>query len=328
MASSVWPWLLGAAGLCWVATAAAQEQRSYDWLRGYRVEAECPSEQEFRQRLSARVGRSLVDAFARLRLEVTILRGQGSGMLTGRLRVRDDTGAISTREVEGQACSSVLEALSLVAALSADAAPPLQTVAPAAEPEDTPPVLARVGKDGLELGPVAFAVLDTAAAPGVALGVGGGVSLSWLGNGFWSPRLQLSALLMQSRQPLASSAAQSEGVESEFFVSALNATLCPLQLLAGSHGSLRPCVEFEAGRITGAATGAALALQNERHGVWLNSGLNLRASLALWGPFELASSFGASLPWVRHEFFLAPDTMIFQVPALGWRATGSLAAAF
>jgi len=44
--------------------------------------------------------------------------------------------------------------------------------------------------------------------------------------------------------------------------------------------------------------------------------------------FEPDRSRTVKLPWVRHEFFFAPDIVAFRVPALGWRAAGSVTAMF
>jgi hypothetical protein len=160
-------------------------------------------------------------------------------------------------------------------------------------------------------------------APSPALGAGVGINLDWQQEGIWSPWLQLSGEVLQSSQQLRGTALQSE-----LQITALNTTLCPLRLLAHDTWSLRPCVALEAGRITGTGTGSALLRREERHGLWLSSGVSLRAAVSLWAPLELSTALGATLPWVRHEFFFAPDIVAFQVPALGWRATGSLTGMF
>jgi hypothetical protein len=48
----------------------------------------------------------------------------------------------------------------------------------------------------------------------------------------------------------------------------------------------------------------------------------------LWGPLTLGAAIGATFPCVRHAFFLEPDTLVYRVPTLGWRAGASLTASF
>jgi hypothetical protein len=294
-------------------------------LRGYDVIAACPSEQAFRRTLQQRVSQPLSDAFARVRLELRVAWTADARMLVGRLSVKDAAAVVTTREVESGSCASIIEALSLVAALSADGSPRPELVA-AAQPRDqgaTSPVSARAERSEFRAGPTLLALMDSAAAPSPALGVGVGINLLWQRQGSWSPWLQLSGERLQNRQRLGDTA-----LESQLELTALNATLCPLQLLAHETWSLRPCVALEGGRITGTGTGSALVQRAARHAVWLSSGLSLRAGVSLWGPLELSTSVGATLPWVRHEFFFAPDIVAFRVPALGWRAAGSVTAMF
>ena len=308
--------------------ARAEAARSFDWLRSYDVVAGCPSEQTFRQGLAARVERPVSEAFARLRLEIEIHPIRDSRAWIGILRVRnEDARLLTERELSGTSCASVSEALSLVAALSADAAAPPEhatSLEAVAEPRDRgaaarPAAPARAFKTGL----AALALVDSAAAPGVATGLGVGAQLEWLHDGGWSPWLQLAGVRLVSREAL-----DGGQIQARFVVTALQAEVCPWRLLGGSFWALRPCVGLEAGSISGAGAGPAVARTIGRRGLWLSSALSLRGSLRVWGPLELAATLGATLPWVRHEFLLAPDTFAFAIPGFGWRGAGSLAATF
>jgi hypothetical protein len=313
-----------------LAAVRAESAPTYDWLRRYEVPAGCPTEPAFRHALAERVGWPLADAFARLRLEVEIRRSAGGSSWQGRSSVKDESDTTTTRSVAGASCEAVVEALSLIAALSVGSAPPPEPPSPEAPLGSAEPAAdagaaqpARGTQDGLRLGPVAWLLLDTAVAPQAAMGLGAGVSLHWQREGSWSPELQVGVLQLHSEQPPAAPA-----LGSRFEVTAVHANLCPLELLSSNTWSVRPCLEVEGGRISGTGVGSSLLRRTERRGPWLSSGVSLRAAAAVWGPLSLAASAGATLPWVRHEFFVEPDRLIFRVPSLGWRATGSLAATF
>lgn len=313
--------------LCGVSPARAEAARSFDWLRSYEVVAGCPSEQAFRQSLAARVEQPVSEAFARLRLEIEVHRARDSHVWLGALRVRnEDAQLLSEREVSGASCASVSEALSLMAALSADASAPLdQPTTPEAVPErrDHGTTAAPAAARDFRTGVAALALADSAAAPGIATGLGVAIQIEWQHQSGWSPGLQLAASRLENRQTL-----DSGQIHARFVVTALQASACPWRVLGDSSWALRPCAGLEAGSISGAGTGVAVARTIARRGLWLSSELSLRGSLKIWGPLELATSLGATVPWVRHEFFLAPDRVVFGIPRLGWRGTGSLAATF
>jgi hypothetical protein len=319
-------WLPGV----WVPSARAEparvpeSARVYDWLRGYDVADSCPSEPVFRRGLGERLGRPLGEAFARLRLEVKITRDARESGWLGQLRVKDETGTATTRAIEGASCDSVFAALSLLAALSADGDPAPDPVPSFEIVSDTgSSVRAEREREGLHAGPAVWALLDSAVAPQLATGFGAGVRLEWRSDEVWSPELQLGALSLRSeRQPGASS------LGSRFAVTALQTSFCPLRVLSGQTWSVRPCVQLEGGRISGAAVGPALVRSTERHGLWLSSGASLQGEGVLWGPLTLGAAIGATFPGVRHEFFLEPDTLVYRVPAVGWRAGAALTASF
>lgn len=298
--------------------------RVYDWLRRYDVANSCPSELAFRRALAGRLGRGLGEAFARLRLEVKISRGESGNGWVGQLSVTDETGAATTRAIAGASCDSVFAALNLLAALSADGAPAPEPV-PSFEPLVDAGVSLRAERErnGLHAGPTVWALLDSAAAPQLATGFGAGVRLEWRSDDAWSPELQLGLLSLRSeRRPDALP------FGSRFAVSALQTSFCPLRLLSSQTWSARPCVELEGGRISGAGVGSALVRSAERHGLWLSSGVSLEGGAVLGGPLTLGAALGATFPWVRHEFFLEPDTLVYRVPSVGWRAGASLTASF
>jgi hypothetical protein len=316
------------AALFWLSSARAEPARPpeparvYDWLRRYDVADSCPAELAFRRALGERLGRPLGDAFARLRLEVKITSGASGSGWVGQLSVKDETGTATTREIAGASCDSVFAALSLLAALSADGAPAPEPVQSFDTVADTGVSLhAERERGGLRAGPAVWALLDSSVAPQLATGFGAGVLLEWRSDDAWSPELQLGALSLRSERQ-----ADAQSVGSRFAVSALQGSFCPLRVLSSQTWSVRPCVQLEVGRISGEGVGSALARSTERHGLWLSSGASLQGGAVVWGPLTLGAAIGATFPWVRHEFFLEPDTLVYRVPAVGWRAGASLTA--
>jgi hypothetical protein len=318
------------AALFWLSSGHAEPAnprepaRLYDWLRRYDVADGCPAELTFRRALGERLERPLGEAFARLRLEVNITRGASGSGWVGQLSVTDETGAATTREVAGASCDSVVAALRLLAAMSADAAPAPEPVPSIESVVDTGVSLgAERERDGLRVGPAVWALLDSTVAPELATGFGAGLRLEWRSDDVWNPELQIGALSLRSE---ARPDALSFG--SRFALTAVETSFCPLRLLSSHAWSVRPCVQLDIGRISGAGVGSELARSTERHGLWLSSGASLQGDAALWGALTLGAAVGATFPWVRHEFFLEPDTLVYRVPAVGWRAGASLAASF
>jgi hypothetical protein len=318
------------AALFWLSSGRAEpgstlgSARVYDWLRRYDVAEGCPAELAFRRALGTRLERPLGEAFARRRLEVNITGDASGSGWVGQLSVTDEAGTATTREVAGASCDSVFAALSLLAALSADGAPAPEPV-PSVETVTDVGVSPRAERErgGLHAGPAVWALLDGTVAPQLATGFGAGVRLEWRSDDVWRPELQLGALFLRSE-----SRPDALSFGSRFAVSALQTSFCPLRVLASQTWSARPCVQLEVGRISGAGVGSELVRSTERHGLWLSSGASLQGGAVLWEPLTLDAAIGATFPWVRHEFFLEPDTLVYRVPTVGWRAGASLTASF
>ena len=310
-----------------------------EWLVRYEVDAHCPSEGAFREALRSRLRRAPELALRSVRLSVQISASPHAHVWVGRIEVSDGS-VVTTREVEDASCAAVVHAMTLVAALSADGStaseePPPRAVRtparseperPMSVPEDQPASREFEPRAGgkPQLGGAFLAVAQSALGPQVATGVGVGVVFDWPARGIWRPWLQLAgASLEASEAPLGRAK-----VATRFDALLLMAAACPLSILARDGGWLGPCLDLDVGRLTGAGRGRAVAQPAVRHALWLSTGLSLRGVIELWGPLALSTSLGVSAPLTRHEFFFAPDTEAFRVPALGWRATGSLALMF
>jgi len=320
--------------------AAAGPALGAQWLIGYEVVAGCPQESAFRTAVERRLSRPVLATLAGQRLAVTIQGDvDGSRALLGRLAVTDADGLTSTRAVQASSCEELVEALSLVAALSAEAAavgdssnasplsgPPLEpgAVLAATAVDRAPTAGVTPPSDALRLAPTLFVLMQSAATPEPALGIGFGLSVAWPRLGGWAPWLQLGGYQLHGGEEETSR----NGVQAEFELLAAQAVACPLRWPAREVWSLQPCAELELGRLVGRGRGSAVAQPKSRSTWWGSTGLALRGEVAPWGPLRLAAAFGATLPLSRHEFFFAPDIVAFRVPALGWQSTLSGALLF
>jgi hypothetical protein len=160
-------------------------------------------------------------------------------------------------------------------------------------------------------------LLQNAATPDPELGFGAALSVPWPARGYWAPWLSLGAYRVQSSELSVGTA----GIRARFELIAAHVVACPVRLAANDFWSLRPCVELDLGQLGGEGDGTALTSNTQRKGIWASSALSLRGEVTPWTPLSISTSIGAVLPWTRHEFYFAPDTVAFRVPKLGFRGT-------
>src|SRR5262245_26229032 len=102
---------------------AASARAENGWLEHYEAAASCPTASTFREFVQQRmVGAG--DTLERLRVRVDVSREQGSGSFVANLRVDDAAGGRVEREVGDPSCAALMQALSLVVALSTDESAP------------------------------------------------------------------------------------------------------------------------------------------------------------------------------------------------------------
>jgi hypothetical protein len=105
-----------------------------------------------------------------------------------------------------------------------------------------------------------------------------------------------------------------------------NVSVCPLRGIGTEALWLRPCLDLEAGRLTGHGSGRAVARGEPRRTPWLAVGTSLRAAIVPFGgPIQLGAALGASLPLFRHEFYFSPGIEGFSVPSVGWNGSAQAA---
>jgi hypothetical protein len=316
----------------WAAPARAGES-----VAGYLAPASCPEEPRWRAALAARVPERVARLLAS-QLRVHITRGGGARALgyTGTLATAGSTGV--EREVRGQTCVEVIEALALVAvltrALDADAAitpppqPPTgdgwllshaQELALAEEPP--PPVPPPAASPRLHWGLSAFTWLGSPAAPGPSLDYGLGVHGEWSGSS-WQPWLMLGAYTGGAQRARA----PGNAAEARFRHLALQAVGCPWRFPRSSALGLRPCLDLDLGRLTGEGIGVASA--RRRSWPWLSTGAELRLEWAPLAELQLAAMLATVIPLTHPRFYFLPELTSFEVPILGFRAGASASLRF
>lgn len=140
-----WLWSVCACA-SFAATAHADSPRGLV----YRAPTGCPPEADFVTQVAARGGRFRPDDERTFEVDV-VLRGEA---FSGSLRLREGERESEAREVTGQSCAEVADALAVVTALAlqpsaasdrAQPPPPVPPPAPALAPEPTPAPPARAG---------------------------------------------------------------------------------------------------------------------------------------------------------------------------------------
>jgi hypothetical protein len=248
----------------------------------------------------------------------------------GELQVKNPPDAVTLRAVDALACPEVVEALSLIAAISLEpelAPSPSQPGFPpraAPDPGPSAPTFTAIAPPPLELGALAVGVAHGAAAPKTALGMGFALAAEWPGVGHFRPSLQMGVYQVQS----GDSDFVEGAVRAHFQLRAAYALFCPVRFPRNGRWALRPCVDLDLGALSGTGNGAGLIRGSEKVGLWASGGLGLQGQAVIWGPLRLSLLFSGVAPFGRHEFFFGPDTLAFRVPAVGWRAAACLGLMF
>lgn len=308
---------------------AAHAEAASTWLESYRAPTSCPSADRFREQVEIRLSGTL-DALAQTRVAVAVSRvASEDGELLWRSVMtvggHGEPGAKS--EVADGSCAALVEAMALVVALHVDAVPRSEPVLALDEPTLSPRARPSTAADGgvsaetLRFGAGVLGGVRSALGPEPALGLGVGVTLEWAGSGVWAPRLELSALYLQTDP------ARLPGETAVRFEALLaSSSLCPVRGLGSDAAWVRACLDLEAGQLTGHGSGRALVRSEQRSAPWLASGASLRAGLSPFGrPLQLGAALGASFPLFRHEFYFAPNIEGFRVPSAGWAGSAQAA---
>ncbi len=317
--------------------AVARAQPTAAPLRiAYRAEAGCPTEADFRARVSARLRRALAEADAASAYVVTLEKRDGR--FVGRLGVRGADGTASDRDVAGDTCDDVVAALAVVTALAIDArtadAPAAVAAPVAAASASTASAPPRPAGSGLARSPAppppAGSARTRPPAPAPAPDAATHLTLGaqfLLGERIGTPAfgarifaeppvgatdhgvapLRFGAgLETASDIPVA-------GGSAAFLLVALAADACPLGATAGAL-HLAPCARVEGGLLAASRRGVAPVRSVTRG--WLAIALPVRARLPLWGPFVLDVEAGMRMPLLRDGLLVQGADVVARPPPL------------
>jgi hypothetical protein len=326
-----------------LATATDLRRSAGQHVAGYHAEPECPSLDAWNAALHARLPPGSHAEELTRRLSIEIRRDEASDP-----RAPSYLGAIDTpgqalspeaRQVRGQSCREVLEALSLIAALALERAAKSgrdagatqgtdagaaasgwelsreQALALSEEPAEPAPLRARA--EGARLGLAVFLLSEAAAAPQPGWNYGLGASVHWDGAG-WQPWVLFGVYAgggERVRVPDVAAVARFERLSSY-------AVGCPVRFPRRTPLAVRPCIDLDLGRLTG--EGQDVSQARRRSSLWVSTGLELRIEWSPFAAFELSGMLGGVLPLSRPRFYFRPQLTAWEVAPLGLRA-GALA---
>jgi hypothetical protein len=308
----------------------------------YSASAGCPDEGAFVARVRARTSRlhppSSGEAASEYRVQVTAREAGARGTLT----VIEPSGATSSREVEGDTCESVVEALALIAALALDpdastaALPPMPAPAPStpkassapaqgAAGGDTPSVISRDTAAGARSEPpalapwaghlaaIAGAELTSGLTPGALVGPALSVEAVWRRRD--RPRAVEPVLDVRLGVSRLAASVPAQVGSARFTWTLGRLEGCPVRVVVGSFEAL-PCVRFDGGDLQAVGLGVDLPRPAASR-LWLSLGALGRLRWTPLAPIFLEVDAGVSAPLVRDRFYFdTPPTTIYDVPAL------------
>jgi hypothetical protein len=294
-----------------------------------RIEFDAPSDcaevSSFYDRVRARTDRvRLAEAGVEaLTLRVRVVRKGAS--VHGQLRMTDEQGASTTREVDGASCIEVVDALSLTATLALDPTaspeappatipPPVEVVTLVATPSRPPPP-GREGSLGFEAGAqlgVAEVISPYLSADGALFvrltsGLGErvsrslGLTLAHFGND-----------IVQSSQDVSAR------------LTTLSLSACPARFDAGGAFSLEPCALFAGGLLSVSSRGVSNPGSALRS--WWSAGALVRAALPVGGGVALEVEAGGAIPLLKRRFILStvPERFLGESPGIsGFASLGA-----
>ncbi len=326
---------------------AAFAQTGVSWQ--YSAPAECPSEREFREQVSANLLRdprtselaSKLNA-GEVRVEVRLEPSEHRASL----RFQEPGLRVVERTIEGDSCGELASGLALITALAfgdpqepsattAGEAPakPTETPPPAViQPSAKPPADSRPPEPSpasdrapasphlnVEVG--AGGWLDTWSAPDLTYGVDAFIRLAPKARTTWS--LRLAGLY-------GASTATVDSRRADFDYLGGRAEGCPISQRLPLRLTAEACVALDLGALRGTGDANSALAEATSHTIfWAAAMISARLRARIAGPVSLEGQAELGLPFVRHEFvFEDPRQRIFQVPAAGFGARLGLGVEF
>jgi hypothetical protein len=285
----------------------------------YEAATDCPTEAEFSERLSGRsanleIAHGSAERSPRLVVRVT----RAKGRVHGELVVDYPDGNEARRTVDGDVCTSVVDALALMSAMTLD---PGAALSPPAEPPPEPPP----AKPPVEID-AAPRALDDERGTHVAIGAAGSavfgmapvaapdasgfVEVTWQRESLASPALRIG--FDYASTPI-SGVASVAGAGVQLARTEVSLDGCPLRWSLAAF-RFAPCVHLEGGGL--AASGVGLIPDRSAVRPWLAAGVLANIQARIGRRFFGELTGGARVPLVRDRFYFEPDvsTTVFQAP--------------
>ncbi|HMI89177.1 MAG TPA: hypothetical protein VK550_34095 [Polyangiaceae bacterium] len=245
--------------------------------------------------------------------------------LRGHLRVVYPDGRASARDVEGESCAEIVDALAIITALDVDPdADKVTTVAPA--PVSPPPPSPDLRQPWAAV-PALAPQASWHVLAGAQLNVTGGIaSMVLTGVPVYFELLRASPALLSPSLAIGferSFTATLNGEQAVADVVLIRGFVlaCPIAWTSGPARA-SPCVRVEAGAIEG--KGSNVVRPASDGGPWWALDFSGRATLKLWGPLLVDAQLGVGAPLLRYDFQLDPNIQLGQVRPWIWRGTMGL----
>ncbi len=312
----------------WSETLLAQ-QAPLPILVSAQLPLECQGTVDFGQRLLARSERLRWANAGERGVVFEVAVQQFPSGLIGQLQIRELTGRVTQRTVQGSTCDGVLDALAFVGAVlveepepapeSPQPTPPPQPVAPPPrepEPIEWPPVSPKVHYDwslGLT-GGVSTATSSSFAQPNI----GARVSVGWATRTL-DPWIMVG--FDQRFHVTENSRFTGSSIDTVFGGWTLHANLSPIRWPAVGGAFVRPLATFEAGQLT--ASNANVNNVVGRSPVsrsWFAAGFGLSGEARLMSSIAVVADLDLVLPLRHVDFYYtvgSEEISSYSVPNLG-----------
>jgi hypothetical protein len=293
----------------------------------------CTSEADFFARVHRRAPGARSGQPGEPTRSFTIILEGAAPSMRGRLSIVRLDGRSSTREVTGESCTDVVDALALITAVDIDPdaarATPSERIAvetfPSTPDEREPPPPTLVAPAPSEPWHVSAGIepsVTAGVAPQPLFGLPVFLELMSPSSGILSPSFALGfERTFNSTTEIPAGDAVFDLVGGFF-------QACPV---AYSSSRLRagPCLRFDAGLLQAAGKkGKSLNSAQTDSGPWFALGLVGRANYQLGGPVFVGAQFGLGIPLVPYQYRFDPDTLLGQTGRLHWRAGMGMAVRF
>jgi hypothetical protein len=231
----------------------------------------------------------------------------------GELRAENPDHSQATREVAGQSCSEVVDALALVAALAVDphadttpSIPPVNVPAPPIAPPAAPPPPAPPPRPA-ELPPRPSTWRQGFGAESVLLAGIANVAMVGFGGRFWGGREQPDSLgVLVSLGVFGTLEAEGKADMApvnfvRYQLTAASAAVCPWGWRLTAPVRLFPCANADLGVLQVQGVAAPSGQPRSDHAIFAALGLELRFMTRIAGPVSLIGSGGPTLSLVHYR---------------------------